>query len=346
MTEKPTTQEWKKLYKTAQEFQKLAPWKWMWDNDIFGVQHPETGEIEYCCVMGANGEFLGISLNHGAEGLEILQKVASGGFQDGTDMLAVQDCLITAFETKDYIEDEDLEIIDKISFKGSYPWPKFRNYAPGYYPALPNKEEVRFMIIALEQAMDVCKRFKKDKKLLKARREGFHLVRVPKKQGAKLIWQDKYLNAKPKKQKSIPTIDEQNEIRAFKIKEDVERREEMRWEIDYFFMPSPMKDEKNKNARPFFPYIFLIVEGYAGVVLGVQVIKPFEDYIKEFRAKFLNAILEHNFFPEKIYASKKEVIDILKPITEILEIDILLSPKLNMLNEAKQSLSNHFKEQK
>jgi hypothetical protein len=45
------------LYEGAVKFRDLAPWRWMRDSDTFAVQSPDIGEIVYCSVMGAVGEF-------------------------------------------------------------------------------------------------------------------------------------------------------------------------------------------------------------------------------------------------------------------------------------------------
>jgi len=58
-------QEWKALYEAALEFKELAPWNWMNDTDFFGVKDPVSGEIGYCCIMGAAGEYYALGLYSG-----------------------------------------------------------------------------------------------------------------------------------------------------------------------------------------------------------------------------------------------------------------------------------------
>lgn len=63
------------LYEAAVKFRDLAPWQWMRDSDTFAVQSPDTGEIVYCSVMGAVGEFYGISCYRGEEGYLVLDEM-------------------------------------------------------------------------------------------------------------------------------------------------------------------------------------------------------------------------------------------------------------------------------
>ena len=44
--------EWVRLVESAVRIKQLAPWQWMNVEDVFGIKHPETGEI----VSAANDE--------------------------------------------------------------------------------------------------------------------------------------------------------------------------------------------------------------------------------------------------------------------------------------------------
>lgn len=50
--------EWKSLYEQAIEIRKLAPWGWMSEGDMVGVEHPITKELAFVSVMGAMQETL------------------------------------------------------------------------------------------------------------------------------------------------------------------------------------------------------------------------------------------------------------------------------------------------
>src|SRR5660397_127968 len=90
----PSHQEWKALYYAAIEFKKVAPWDWMHDTDIFGVQDPVSDETGYCCIMGAAGEHFALGVYLGEEGLAGIMRIVSGDISpyDG-EALFIQKCL-------------------------------------------------------------------------------------------------------------------------------------------------------------------------------------------------------------------------------------------------------------
>ncbi len=76
MTEaKPDHEQWKQLYGLAFKFKQIAPWEWMTDDLIFGVQNPKTGKIGYCCVIGNLGEVFGLIVYKGTKGLTCYSKL-------------------------------------------------------------------------------------------------------------------------------------------------------------------------------------------------------------------------------------------------------------------------------
>src|SRR3972149_3793897 len=52
----PTLDSWRRLYEAALPLKKLAPWEGMAEDEVFGVQDPETGTIGFVSVMGLLGE--------------------------------------------------------------------------------------------------------------------------------------------------------------------------------------------------------------------------------------------------------------------------------------------------
>lgn len=78
MGELSSGQTWRDLYQAAAEFKNIRPWEWMHDDEVFGVQNPSsTGEIGYCCIMGALGEHFTLGVYLGSDGLEIYSRIQS-----------------------------------------------------------------------------------------------------------------------------------------------------------------------------------------------------------------------------------------------------------------------------
>lgn len=87
----------------------------MSDADVFGVQNPETGEMGYCCIMGALGQHLALGVYLGTESLAGYLKIRKGEVTEADpEMLYVNKCLMASFEDRDFLDEPDLGIIKKL----------------------------------------------------------------------------------------------------------------------------------------------------------------------------------------------------------------------------------------
>ncbi|MFB3887605.1 MAG: hypothetical protein ACE144_20495 [Thermodesulfobacteriota bacterium] len=258
----PSFQDWQNLYGAAVDYWKIQPWQWVNDTDLFGVKNPEDGEIGYCCVVGALGEFIGLVFYLGTEGLESYMKIQASESPDG-DLLSVGKCLTFSFEDRKSLQKPDLEVIKNLGlrFRGQKSWPLFRSYEPGYYPWYVNRPQARFLTHALTQAVDVTLRIKQNADLLSSPKEGRYLVRISEQSGSDLNWRDEWLfpalPEKPKEEVAVP-----DELRLQRIKKRGIRKAGI-WEIDFPLLPRPIQEEH----RPFFPLCLLIVDQASGFVL-------------------------------------------------------------------------------
>lgn len=65
----PSHEEATALYHLASEIRALAPWGWMEETDVFGVQDPHTDELGFVSIMGNVGEYEAVAVYRGAKGL-------------------------------------------------------------------------------------------------------------------------------------------------------------------------------------------------------------------------------------------------------------------------------------
>jgi len=118
-----------------------------------------------------------------------------------------------------------------------------------------------------------------------------------------------------------------------KIKRTIPYRQGV-WEVDYFYYPSPIKE---KEERPFYPYITLWVDQHSGFILSHDLAKPAE-CMSEFQRNFLKLAENRKILPREILAKKEETFKLLKPIASELGINLKMVKKLKMLEEAQASM--------
>ncbi len=335
----PSIKEWKELYNTSIEFKKIECWNWMFDSDLFGVMNPENSEIGYCCILGNLGEVFGIAVYIGTEGLEGYLKIQSGELSHNDfDIKHTQKCLMLSFQDRDMMQKRDLEIIKKIGikFRGSKAWPLFRNYQPGYHPWHLNSNEAKYLILVLQQTVEICHRFRNDKEMLKSSEKNYYLVRIPEKKGTSLIWRDQWLKPQPlNKAKILPiSVDD---IHLQQIKKKILRQHGI-WEIDFFYSPMAVRD---KGERPYYPYIILFVEKSSGAILNFHMTKH-EQYEIEFLDTFLALIEKVKILPEEIEVKNVETLRIFEKTASILGINLVFVEKLYALEEAQEAMFESF----
>jgi len=97
---KPSLDEWQALYEAATAFRNARCWEWMYDDDLFGVMDPETGEIAYCCIMGRLGKQYALGAYLGSEGLQSLLAIMESPYKLSPDLFFTQKCIMAPSATK------------------------------------------------------------------------------------------------------------------------------------------------------------------------------------------------------------------------------------------------------
>ncbi|HWQ89976.1 MAG TPA: hypothetical protein VN374_08395, partial [Desulfitobacteriaceae bacterium] len=194
---KPTIEEWNSLYQAAIDFKRAACWEWMYEDDIFGVTDPGTGEIAYCCIMGNNGDHFAIAGYLGVEGLNGIFEMSSEEIDlDSSDSMFIQKCLMCSFEDREFLLAEDLKQIKQLDlkFRGRNEWPLFRSYEPGLVPWFLSASQCRFLAHILKQALEVALRCRNNKDILEHEGDLTFLTRsCQKSETGETEWVDQYI---------------------------------------------------------------------------------------------------------------------------------------------------------
>lgn len=338
----PTLEEWRQLYEAMSSIKTLAPWTWMRETDIFGLQHPQTKKLAFISVMGMLGEHYAIAVYPGPAALYEFWDLQQAGPADFPGRILEIPQLQASLTSRQDLQKQDYDIIKQlgIRFRGKAAWPSFRSHQPGCLPWFINAEEARLLTRALEQTLDVAPRYKENPELLTHTDEESYLMRVPTQTPAGLRWHDQVMRIPEPEPENIPiTIDEQlleSLAHAPKARHDIE--------ADVFMFPSPVREEE-VSPRPFFPYVVLIVSSQNGMVLGTDMLSPIPS-LNAMRgtvpAKILSAFQKLGFLPERILVSSDVLFALLEPVTQELNIKLRRTRQLKNLDQAKQSMFQYF----
>jgi hypothetical protein len=337
----PTLNEWRRLYQAAIRVKEIAPWEWMTETDVFGVQNPETDEIGFVSVMGALGEHLSLALYLGSEGL-----YSFWGFQQLGDsappeaifgMLHLQ----ASFEDRNTLSKKDRDVIKELGFKfrGRQAWPMFRSYRPGFFPWYLEAAEVRFLTYALEQVTEVTLHFKEDPAMLETDDDEGYLVRVPREKKGALAWEDRIEIVSPPDPEPISIPMDLN------VLEEVKRlpRSRHALEMDFFMVPVQVSEER--GARPYFPHMLLVVESDSGFVFCSELLSPEPDLEAmwgEIPVTVVHQLARIGVVPGQIRVRSSLLAQLLHILVEDLEFQVEMARSLRRLDEAKGFLLERF----
>jgi hypothetical protein len=338
----PGLREWRRLYESAVRVKEISPWEWMTEADVFGVRSPETGELGFVSVMGMLGEHYAVSLYLGSEGIHgFLDLQEMGPFADPDALIQIPQ-IQASFENREDLDKRDREVIKELGlkFRGRNAWPMFRSYRPFLLPWFLEAGEVRFLSCALEQLADVAPRFREDSSLLEPSSGESYLLRVPRQEGGRRLWEDASTG--------VPALDPppiEVEMEVSKI-ETLGRlpQGEVRLEVDFFMLPAPVQDE---GDRPYFPHMLLVVDAGSGMILDSELLTPHpspEAMWGRVPETFADQLFALELAPEKVWVDSEFLFELLEPLAGEAGFGLELSPSLPGLEPAREDLLRTFGE--
>lgn len=335
----PTLDEWLHLYQAAIRVKEIAPWEWMTETDLFGVQNPEGDEIGFVSIMGMLREHFALALYLGSKGLSGFWAFEEIGPSAPPEKLIEIPHLQASFENRKELSRKDRDVIKKLGlkFRGRHAWPMFRSYRPGFFPWYVEGQEARFLRYALEQAADVALRFREDPAMLVPSDDSY-LIRVPREEEGTLVWEDQIVTVLPP------------DIEPISIAMDVDVLEELkglplsrkRLEMDFFMVPARIGE---RGSRPYFPYMLLVVDAGSGLVLGSDLLPPEPSLEAMWGLVPVTAVYQLarvGIVPRQISVRSSLLFQLLQPLVEELGFKVKQTPILRSLDPAKEFLLRRF----
>ena len=327
----PSLEQWQRLYELMGELRDLAPWEYMYEDNIFGVQFPETGNLGFVSVMGSLGEHFAIAVYMGKKGLEGFLTMQRMGHKLAPDIVLQVPQLQAAFENREMITPEDRKIIKQLDlkFRGKNAWPQFRSYRPGCFPWYLEKEEAQMLIHGLEQLMNVAPRFKKDPAMLEpSEQDGKLLVRVQ--ENGKWVDgpQELKFPAEPPLQLRM-NMDALHELKSMK-------KQNATVEVDIQMMEEAVRDKS--FDRPYFPFMLMIAEKQSHMILGFDLLSPLPslEEMWETVPEKVTEILANYLLPGEIQTKDPLIALLLSPLEKEVGFKVNLVKSLPTIEHAKR----------
>ncbi|HOJ52596.1 MAG TPA: hypothetical protein PLT64_08915 [Syntrophales bacterium] len=315
----PTMEEWRSLYTLADQLRKISPWSFMGEEIVFGVKHPETGEVGYCGILGGLGEVFAFVVYEGEAGLSGIIRLLEEENGVSPDMIfETQHVLMASFENREDLDKKDLNIIRQLGlkFRGKKCWPMFRHYKPGFVPWFIDSAQAKFLALCLEQAIDVLPRYQKDPSLLSEATADHHFVRIRRKVSGKETWTDNTLPAPPTRMERPPDVPV-DDVSIARLQRQGKTMSGT-WEIGYLYAPMPIQE--TAGERPFFPRLMLVCETETGIILTFHMERD-DTTPTRFRDHLLEFFTVYNYLPSRMYANHPITATIIRPICRKLGID-------------------------
>ncbi len=336
----PTRDEWLRLYEAAGRLKETAPWEWMEEVDVFGVQDPETGEVGYVSIMGMLGEHLALALYYGAVALRQFWVYQDMGPMARPESLLEMRHLQASFEDRAELSDDDRAQIKGLGLKyrGRQAWPMFRSYRPGYCPWHLEASEVRFLTHAIDQALVMASRLRQDPNALGPGGEDRYLVRVPHDGAGPLTWEDEMRPLPPEEPQTLRVGMDLAALEALKRLP----QSDVTLEADLSLVPICIGE---RGERPYFPYLLMAVERQSGIVLGAEFLdaRPgLRAMWSEIPERMVHMLAAANLRPRRIVVSAPPLYGLLGTLVDDLGFKLEISAELPELEGLKKEMLRRF----
>ena len=326
-------EEWRELYKLATVVGEMEPWKQFWDVDLLSIRETNSEEPVYCSILGSGGNTYGIVFYEGQKGLEgftlslkheeIVVPVEYAMFS--------QDNLTCFWGDRRELDPQQLKIVRDLGYKyrGANKWLYFLSSQGGFFPFLPDKEEVqrltnymRWLTAALEYKTS-------------------HRIHVDYMNGEmyEFIWDEARERGRGGAGKiplvGIPMVEIPLTDQALIAELKAVKKTSKSLEVDLVYLIRPIADEN--FSRPLNPRMAIIADHEKGYVYSGNLTKPGMDAGESLVTDLTRWILEHGK-PRKIMTRNRIVNTYISDLCRICGIKTELRQNLPVIEDVMEQM--------
>jgi Domain of unknown function (DUF6930) len=341
------------LYLCADEIRRMAPWEFMDEDELFGVQVPGTDRVWFVSIMGSGGQFPALAFYKGFGGLsgfldflaEIERQTRLHGDEEATYRASMMEGglmtvphLMLSFGDRENLGKADLAAIKKSGLRprGKGRWPRIEEIVPGHVPVYPEQESLVELYLVMQQVLAVAERAEEDPWYLERENDPptTLMVRVPSGKGPKFRWKDQYLAVHPGWGRQSYSIQVSGDSRDV-LSGLPEAGQEL--QLDLFMLPNPVRE---KGSRAYFPFVLLLVDKLSGMLVSSSMLPPKPDLHsmqESIPQKVLEELIRLGHRPSKIWI-RSDLLDGL--LHEILEKSGCRVQWVNQMPEVDEVIRN------
>ena len=331
----PSTIEWRELHEAFKDYCQAKPWQWLDNDDLVVIEHPSGKYKGYCAAMGAAGMEYGLAAYIGDEGLAGYLSLMTGEVDpESPDSMESMRSLSILLSDREHLDNRDRSIIRGLGlrYRGRGRWPLFRSLVPGYVPWHLDSDEAVFLTVALRNIQDVALRVSKGELDLYSEDEPGLRLSLAFRDGE---WRDGREILRPPRPPAAPGYPDSERLERL-ARSDANRAGT--WEFSKFYLHAAFQD--NKDDRPYFPLVVLVVDGESSFVLGTQMLGEGPSVI-QLQDVLIETLEEAPSLPSEIVADSTSTARLVESIAAALDIDLSVGPT-PMLDEAKASLIGYM----
>ena len=329
-TDRPTKEQWRRLFELARDFKAEKPWKFLSDCDIFGLKLPWRDETLYPLVMGNAGEFYGLCVYRGANGLfnYFLARSDEINVNDPV-FLASYDNLMLSFLERDLLRKEEIALMRSmgISFRGKQGWPQFRRMRHLRLDGMITADEADILIDVIPRVIMAAKSLQVNKEAL----DLFDRIPVP-------VFEE----IGPQNWNFVPLSSPEEDVDFFPDEdfpeEGVRRikklhRRAKSLQVGWRGLPAFLGEE---TGDPFQMVGALIVDAETGRILAFRMLsgESLREISEAFREKFVEMLEEIGAYPGRLEVHGQWPFKLFEPLGKKLGIKVSKHENLPELQDA------------
>jgi len=326
---------WRALYLAASEFQLLAPWRWMDDTHVLGLD--SALGVRLVSVMGNLGEVFGLVSYRGTAGTNFLLRLLRGEFApETTEAIYHQDAVLVDFVPRKELRKPERPILQQIDFQpvASRPTrlPQFSSHKPGYLPWFIDEAEARMLLEDLPKATRFAQLLQANPRLFASRGKDEFPFYPPSPQEPLTPDQLQWHRLAPSALSPDPPVDfPPAELEAMlQIPQDPASI----WELAAAYSRSSISEP----PRPYFSKLALSVDAQTGLVEAFHLGGPDVSMAQTAAECLMKAIAVTDQRPASIKLASLNLSRALGPLAEALGVRLVQAKALPMADEALRSL--------